>query len=109
MVGALAGPLSTSRRGAGWFPFRWIHKACPRPSRGRERGHRPPTVDGFAMFDHDLDQTLLLLFGVLAVTFLFPFAMAWLEDSLATPSPMRSVMRAVLTTISRAFAKRKHR
>lgn len=59
------------------------------------------------MFDHDLDQTLLILFGVLAVMFLFPFAMAWLEDSLAAPSPMRSLMRSALTTVSRTFAKRR--
>ena len=34
---------------------------------------------------HDLDLSLGLIVGIIAVFFLLPFAMAWLEDSLHRP------------------------
>lgn len=38
------------------------------------------------MFDHDTDQSLLLILAVLAVFFALPFVMAWLEATLPDAS-----------------------
>lgn len=53
--------------------FRWV------PLAGRAGRHREGCV-----FDHDLDQSLLVLLLPLLALFALPFAMAWLEESLET-------------------------
>lgn len=61
------------------------------------------------MFDHDLDQTLLVLLGPLGVLFLFPFAMAWLERSLDSPSSKRLHSWAPWMVLGRVPAQRRRR
>ena len=61
------------------------------------------------MFDHDLDQTLLIVFGPLDVLFLFPVVMAWLEESINSRSSKRLRSWAQWMAFSRVLIRGRHR
>lgn len=66
------------------------------------------------MFDHDLDQSLVILFGLLGAMFILPFVMAWLEQSLDVSSKVTKATRgswisAPWSAVSQRLAQRRRR